>query len=106
MSLDSFGVSIDCCANKHHCVPNSFRIHAWIPVFHDDALSLTGWQCVPRLRRAVTVEGDRAVFRDYADRDLGRLVFNATQISGDDADHHLFSFFSGLPTGTKIFKGV
>ena len=44
------------------CDTYSFNIHAWMPVFHDDALSLTVWQCVPRLRRAVTVEDDWAVF--------------------------------------------
>ena len=32
-------------------------------------------------------------------------MFNATQISGDDADHHLL-LLSGLPTGANIFKGV
>ena len=42
-----------CCGDTYN-----FDIHAWMPVCHDDALSLSDWQCVPRLRRAVTVEGD------------------------------------------------
>ena len=60
----------------------------------------------PQTEARGTVEGDRAVFCDYADRDLGspRFMFNATQISCDGAYHHLFSYFRASPLESKSLR--
>ena len=103
----------------------SLPIYFWVKKHHSETLTASTFICEclcfttmlwPSLGGNASSDwGVRLLSRaieqslwDYANRDLGspRFVFNATQISGNDADHHLFSYFRASLLEPKFFKGV